>query len=317
MLHAKVELVPKKLRIDVWNTWIGKEVGIIKCPLCNLVDIQQGACNGWDCGHIVPACIGGETTIDNLRPICKGCNSSMGGKDLREFCKFYPGSLERLKFDDSEKMQIESKKAELENKAKSIEDERLATELLITAVVDRLKVLENEKLAAENEKVNLEYKMESIRNRATVVENERANLEDRIKSISVKPVANEPSSTDTDSESEVCEVYLWWLDLPEMKQLCRMFGIYPASGDRAYSSKFACGEHIRDHGITEQQVREEIRKHKHEKYIYICRGGVTKRHVFFSNKKTNGQWQHKVICNAHNRCHTKCLGGNLFYNAKL
>lgn len=86
----------KKVRIDVWNTWIGAEVGVTKCPLCNLTDIQQGACNGWDCAHVVPKCAGGETTIDNLRPTCKGCNSSMAGKDLREFCKFYPGSLERL-----------------------------------------------------------------------------------------------------------------------------------------------------------------------------------------------------------------------------
>ena len=32
----------------------------------------------WECGHIISEFHGGTTEPDNLRPICKNCNSSMG-----------------------------------------------------------------------------------------------------------------------------------------------------------------------------------------------------------------------------------------------
>ena len=34
------------------------------------------------CGHVKPEIKGGHTEIDNLRPICSGCNGSMGIKDM-------------------------------------------------------------------------------------------------------------------------------------------------------------------------------------------------------------------------------------------
>ena len=43
-------------------------------------------------------CRGGDETIDNLRVICKGCNSSMATINMIDFCKnHYTGSKERLK----------------------------------------------------------------------------------------------------------------------------------------------------------------------------------------------------------------------------
>jgi 5-methylcytosine-specific restriction endonuclease McrA len=89
--------IPKKLRIDVWNKYIGAKKGLVQCPLCLENEIQQGSCNGWDAGHVIPEANGGETTIDNLRVICKGCNSSMHKKHMKEYCGHYPGAIDRLK----------------------------------------------------------------------------------------------------------------------------------------------------------------------------------------------------------------------------
>ena len=45
-------------------------------------------------GHIIPESCGGFATIDNLRPICSQCNSSMGNTNMRKFIiQHYPGCL--------------------------------------------------------------------------------------------------------------------------------------------------------------------------------------------------------------------------------
>jgi 5-methylcytosine-specific restriction endonuclease McrA len=37
------------------------------------------------CGHVVAEAMGGATSIDNLRPICRTCNLSMGTRNMDEF----------------------------------------------------------------------------------------------------------------------------------------------------------------------------------------------------------------------------------------
>ena len=37
------------------------------------------------CGHIISEANGGEIKLDNLRPICHSCNSSMGTVNMDEF----------------------------------------------------------------------------------------------------------------------------------------------------------------------------------------------------------------------------------------
>ena len=41
----------------------------------------------FECGHIIPESKGGETTQDNLLPICGLCNKSMATKNMNEFIK--------------------------------------------------------------------------------------------------------------------------------------------------------------------------------------------------------------------------------------
>ena len=77
--HMRLEL-----RIQVWDTYIGNKIGTHKCMCCNIIDIMQLQ---FQCGHIQAEYCGGETTIDNLRPICKSCNCSMRTTNMLEYMK--------------------------------------------------------------------------------------------------------------------------------------------------------------------------------------------------------------------------------------
>lgn len=83
------EYIPKKRREEVWDKWIGESVGVADCLLCLKNPMKQGACNGWDCGHVISRWAGGNTSVYNLRPICKGCNSSMGKRNMMDYCEIY------------------------------------------------------------------------------------------------------------------------------------------------------------------------------------------------------------------------------------
>lgn len=85
----KKKTIPKCVKIDCWNHWIGKAVGESKCLCCGIREIGQ---NNFECGHIVSEAKGGGTTIDNLKPICGVCNKSMQTMNMDDFKKaHYPG----------------------------------------------------------------------------------------------------------------------------------------------------------------------------------------------------------------------------------
>lgn len=78
----KKKTIPAKLKQDVWNKFIGVEKGIGNCKCCKK---QIDKASGWHAGHIKSEANGGEILVDNLRPICGSCNSSMGIKNMRDF----------------------------------------------------------------------------------------------------------------------------------------------------------------------------------------------------------------------------------------
>jgi hypothetical protein len=75
-------VIPKALKISVWNKHIGEEIGKNKCLCCDITDITQAK---FHCGHIVAEANGGEMNINNMVPICESCNKSMGTKNLNDF----------------------------------------------------------------------------------------------------------------------------------------------------------------------------------------------------------------------------------------
>ena len=43
----------------------------------------------FSCGHIIAEANGGELKLDNLKPICGSCNSSMNTCNMNDFIKKY------------------------------------------------------------------------------------------------------------------------------------------------------------------------------------------------------------------------------------
>ncbi len=82
----KKKSIPATLKRKVWAKWVGEEVGKTQCLCCKLTDITQMS---FHCGHIISEANGGELKMDNLKPICQSCNSSMGTKDMNEFMSQY------------------------------------------------------------------------------------------------------------------------------------------------------------------------------------------------------------------------------------
>ncbi len=72
------------LKRKVWHKWIGIHIGQTKCLCCKMTDIEQF---NFSCGHIIPESKGGTLDVENLRPICSSCNSSMGNENMFEFMR--------------------------------------------------------------------------------------------------------------------------------------------------------------------------------------------------------------------------------------
>ena len=82
-VKIKKKTISKTLRLKVWNKYIGEEKRKGKCGVCkSLMKIEN-----FHCGHIIAESQGGETNINNLKPICTICNQSMGTQNMDEFQK--------------------------------------------------------------------------------------------------------------------------------------------------------------------------------------------------------------------------------------
>ena len=82
----KKKPIPVALKRNVWNKWIGEAIGKSKCMCCKLTEITM---LNFACGHILAEANGGELKLDNLKPICASCNSSMGTQDMNVYIEKY------------------------------------------------------------------------------------------------------------------------------------------------------------------------------------------------------------------------------------
>jgi len=82
---ATKQHIPKKLKNMIWDKYVGKEKGVGLCYCCR----EEIDSKNFEAGHIIPEAKGGETNIDNLRPICSCCNKSMGTQNMDEFKEKY------------------------------------------------------------------------------------------------------------------------------------------------------------------------------------------------------------------------------------
>ncbi len=83
--------IPKKIRSDAWKKYVGTDNGEVPCLCCRTTKITPFE---FHAGHVISEANGGPTTVENIRPICGGCNLSMGTRDMREFVQaHYPKNL--------------------------------------------------------------------------------------------------------------------------------------------------------------------------------------------------------------------------------
>ena len=77
-----IKRIPFRKRMRVWRIYIG-ELTVGKCYTCG----RTIYIDDFDCGHNKAVVKKGSNEIDNLRPICRGCNSEMGTKTIESFKK--------------------------------------------------------------------------------------------------------------------------------------------------------------------------------------------------------------------------------------
>lgn len=81
----KSKTIPKKLRNKVFTSQFG-ELPKFPCCCCGEYNIDPF---NYIAGHVKSRKDGGEDIIENLRPICQPCNSSMGSRNMDEFMAAY------------------------------------------------------------------------------------------------------------------------------------------------------------------------------------------------------------------------------------
>jgi hypothetical protein len=83
---TRKEQIPKALKDKVWTTYISEENRKGKCFCCQNHEIAN---TNFNCGHVISENDGGRVILENFRPICQSCNSSMGTKNMYEFIRDY------------------------------------------------------------------------------------------------------------------------------------------------------------------------------------------------------------------------------------
>lgn len=78
-ISIKPNKIDHIMRTQVWNEYIGIDIGSIICPYCCANKISQ---LNFECGHVISEANNGKIELDNFRPICNKCNKSMGKKTM-------------------------------------------------------------------------------------------------------------------------------------------------------------------------------------------------------------------------------------------
>lgn len=73
--------IDKKLRVRVWIENNGMSM-ISQCWCCNN---ELKFTENYEAGHIIARAKGGPTDINNLKPVCRSCNRSMGVTHMKEY----------------------------------------------------------------------------------------------------------------------------------------------------------------------------------------------------------------------------------------
>lgn len=81
----KKEIIPKTVRNVLWYIYFDNS-RTAKCQCCLIEDISI---SNYHVSHIVAESNGGKTSLENLKPCCMLCNTSMGKQNMNDFIKKY------------------------------------------------------------------------------------------------------------------------------------------------------------------------------------------------------------------------------------
>ena len=82
----KKKSIPKNIKLNIWNTYIGEDIMKHKCFCCKKITIKIV---DFEAGHVLSEFNGGSNEINNFRPICRNCNLSMGTMHMEDYIKKY------------------------------------------------------------------------------------------------------------------------------------------------------------------------------------------------------------------------------------
>ena len=83
---SKKKTIPKHIKTLIWNKYIGEDIIKHRCLCCKKETIKN---TDFEAGHVLSVFNGGTNELDNLRPICRPCNASMGTMHMVEYIKMY------------------------------------------------------------------------------------------------------------------------------------------------------------------------------------------------------------------------------------
>jgi hypothetical protein len=77
--------IPIQRKRECWDLYIGPNLGLSHCYCCRTEKISK---DSFECGHVLSEHNGGKINIENLRPVCRSCNSSMGTQHMLDYIKY-------------------------------------------------------------------------------------------------------------------------------------------------------------------------------------------------------------------------------------
>ena len=155
----KKAIIPSVVKRMCWDTHKGAEIGTAKCACCGIYDIRM---DSFHCGHVIAEVNGGTLAIENLRPICPACNSSMGTENMEDFRK-------RCNFTSESGTQqniITHNWEEIKQKEKEDKEKKLREEF-------ELKDKIREELKKKKEEIKEKTRIEKIRKSYEIFKKER------------------------------------------------------------------------------------------------------------------------------------------------
>jgi hypothetical protein len=84
--RRRKKTIPASLKTAIWKKYIGADKGVYPCWCCEEAEMDK---REFHAGHVIPESKGGQSSIENLRPVCASCNLSMGNRHMMDFIRDY------------------------------------------------------------------------------------------------------------------------------------------------------------------------------------------------------------------------------------